>query len=68
VYGAASATVRRAAFETNTPLGDAEPVFQEHCPQGNCPDLYYPSRHPTSKGHWIIGEALLRKLADIKGN
>jgi lysophospholipase L1-like esterase len=68
VYGAASATVRKAAVDTNTPLIDVQPAFEKQCPQGDCPDLYFPSQHPTVKGHWLIAEALFRKLADIKGD
>jgi lysophospholipase L1-like esterase len=64
-YEAASDTVRQAAALTGAPLIDLKPAFPARCPEGKCPDLYYPSHHPTAKGHRLIAEALLLRLVDL---
>lgn len=66
-YAAASLMVRKAAESTGTPLVDVQPVFQLPCPQGDCRDLYYPSQHPTAKGHRLIADVLLERLAALEG-
>ena len=64
-YFFASMMVRKAAAATGAPLVDLEPVFKPLCPKKNCRDLYYPSQHPTAKGHRLIAQALLGRLADV---
>jgi len=66
-YLAASHWVRNTAHSTGAPLLDLQPVFQPLCEREGCDDLYFPSNHPTVKGHRLIANALLLRLMSLIG-
>jgi lysophospholipase L1-like esterase len=68
VYEGANETVRKAAALAGAPLVDLQPVFRQQCPKGECPDLYYPTQHPTPKGHRWIATSLLERLVVMTGD
>jgi lysophospholipase L1-like esterase len=62
-YHLANPVIAEVAKDTNTEWIELAPHFPSICSRQDCPDLFFPDRHPKATGYRIVAETIFGHLS-----
>jgi hypothetical protein len=64
-YQTANRLIRQTAKGSGIELVDLELVFEDVCPDEECPEFLFPDHHPRARGYHVIAETLVEHLCRL---